>query len=468
MTSARLDVASPPARFLLSIEQELMTVVPACRGDPLRVLLTKMAELAPSLRDFGCGFFNAYGRVYVDLNSHLELAALECHDPYVLADLVDRQQQLLARAADAAPAAQRVRLWANNHDGLLHAGAATWGAHENYLVARHPSTWAAEVLPFLATRVYGGAGGVCWPSGDYVAGVRPMFMVHDVGGDTTSERAIHSTSRQEHHAGGSKDCFRYHLLLGDSHRAQFNLALHVGATALVLKAIESDADLPARLRALLARLRLPRAGGWVETLRACNRLAGAGEDLRVEPVVIELQGFYLEAAASWAARVGATPAWVERCLRDWRDTLRAMADADLDWLGQRLDAFAKHRLLVAALRRRGEGWPRGAPDRAVFLRLLLLEHGYHDLGPDSTFAALERAGLLAHRVTPAVAPGSETERFVPEVATRARARARLLVEHAGQQGLLLDWARVQDVPGRRGRRLYDPFAEDFGPWEEVK
>jgi hypothetical protein len=104
--------------------------------------------------------------------------------------------------------------------------------------------------------------------------------------------------------------------------------------------------------------------------------------------------------------------------------------------------------------------------RELFDELALLDQGYHDFcDPDSLFARLQRGGQLEHRVGPRIEPGSEPEPFVPETGTRARARARFIREHAPGNGLRMDWSCVQDVPGSRLRRLCDPLAADYGPWE---
>jgi hypothetical protein len=457
--------------FVCSIEQELMTVVRPAEefGPVLRDLLRELARLAPALSDPSGGVFNAYGRVYLDMQCHLELAALECDDPYQLALLVETQQDLLACAARrVSPSAGRLLLANNNHSGPLQPRTATWGTHENYLVARHPSTFAAEILPFLVTRIYGGAGGVRYPSGERLAGARPLFMALDTGGDTTTQRAIHSTAREEHHAGPNPQRFRYHLIAGDGHRSQKNLALQVGATALVLRALESEADFAARVHALTTRLGLPHDGQWLHTLAACNRLADGDAPLRVHPLVLDVQSFYLDAARAWAARADAPPPWVARCLCDWQDTLDALARHDEDWLAARLDAFAKLRLLGAALSAQGLGWTQVRGVRRALAALTLLEHGYHDLvDAQSVFCQLDAKGLLAHRVGDKIVAGREPEPFVPAVATRAQARARFLVAHRDRQGLIVDWAQVVDRVNARAAALLDPFAREFAPWRSI-
>ena len=421
-----------------------------------------MARRAPSLRG-PAGFFNGYGRVYIDGNRHLELASAECDSPYALADVVARQQHLATRATAELKdrCGMELILANNNHSGRLRDGAATWGAHENYLVGRPPAELADRLLPFLVSRVYGGAGGVWCPTGDFLAGARVVFLQADVGGGTTERRAVFSTARQEPLLGSRPAGHRCHLILGDGHRSAFNLALHCGATALVLAAVQHDPD---------AVWPLPRVAGaeqrgfWLTAARRLNRLAGPGEAPRVAPLALDLQRFYLDRARRFAVTLRPHP-WADRLLADWQLTLDRMAAGDDDWLSVRLDAWIKHRLFGQWLREHGRGWHDLARMPHLFDGLVLLDHNYHEFAnPDNVFDLAERAGLLSHRVGPAVAPGDEAEPFVPETATRARARARFLREHGGDRGLEMDWACVLDRAGNRRRWLAGPFAEEYDPW----
>ena len=59
--------------------------------------------------------------------------------------------------------------------------------------------------------------------------------------------------------------------------------------------------------------------------------------------------------------------------------------------------------------------------------LTLLDHDYHAISePGSIFDRLEASGTLNHRVGPKVGPGEEPEPYVPDVATRAKPRARFI------------------------------------------
>ncbi|NUQ66060.1 MAG: proteasome accessory factor PafA2 family protein [Pirellulales bacterium] len=449
--------------FLMSVEEECLTASPE---HPELVilhierLLGILPRLSPSLAGVS-GVFTPYGRIYPDCG-HIELAAIECDSPYVLPGIVERQHMLVTRAVEELAAeGHRLVLANNNHSGLLQAGCNVWGSHENYLTSQHPAGFGRWILPFLVTRIYGGAGGVLYPSGDFVAGVRPVRMEMAEGGGTTSCRAIHSTARDEHHMGSRPRRYRYHLLLGDGHRSHFNLALQVGATALALKAIQHDKELRNRIEQLEG---LPADDGWVPLLREINLLAKAGGELRIHPRVVPIQRLYREGAERFTAGLKNPRAWIARTLQDWDETLLAMENLDRRWLAAKLDAFTKYEVYSGVVEAAGCGWKGVARAKDIFHELALLDHSYHEFtNPQSLFCRLERAGLLEHRVADPIAPGSEAESYIPEVATRARARARFIRDHDKQPNLVADWSFVYDRTSGQTFRLLDPFAEDFKP-----
>jgi len=425
------------------------------------MLVRALADLAPSLSG-PAGIFLGYGRAYVDC-AHFEFALAECASPYELASLFQRFEGLLERTIERVETQNgiRVELADDNHSGLLSDRTPTWGSHENYLVERPPKDLTARMLPFLASRLYAGAGGVLHPGGSFVASVRSRFLRLDVGGSTTEARALFCTSRQEHHVGRRKGLYRCHLIGADGHRSHFNLALQFGATALALKAAMYDARLSEELEAFD---RLPAKRGWTGVQKSLGRLTRRNRPIGVDPRAVRIQRVYLAAAERYAASLAELPAWIERTLDDWRRTLAALEREDRDWLAARLDAFAKYELLDAFLAEAGASWSDVAADPALAARVALLEHDYHVFGR-GPFAGLEAAELLDHRVGAAVEPGAEAEPFVPDTATRARARARFLAAHRGDPGLVMDWDGVVDLPGLRRRDLSDPFAEEYGPWK---
>lgn len=449
-------------RFVMSTELELLTTVPENpEATPMAIeeLFGVLAELAPTLPG-PSGLFNGYGRIYQDCG-HVELAICECDSPYTLPLIVEQQQTLVARAVERLKK-QRINLLlaANNHSGVLTRGCPVWGAHENYCVDRHPRTFSTDILPFLVTRIYGGAGGIEAPDGTFLAAVRPLCMELPTGGDTTSRRAIHSTSRDENHMDPDTGLFRYHLILGDGHRSHYNTSLQFGSTMLAL-CVCSDTQLQREL-ATLPEFRDPQ---WLALLNQCNVLRQPDGDLAIDSLVITTQRLYWQAASRFV-ETHDCPEWTHRTLTDWEQTLDAFERCDRTWL-TRLDAFAKYEFYSAVLEQQGLDWADlSAQPTAYFSELALLDHSYHNFcDPDSVFSLLERDGVLLHRDAAATPPGQEREPFIPAVETRAKTRARFIKEHQGQLRYVVDWSVVKDREERRVAGLRSPFADEFGPWD---
>ena len=455
------------ADTIVSTELECLTCVlettPEC-SSPVGELFRLMKEFAPTLPG-PSGHFNPYGRVYVD-SGHVELGMCECRSPYMLPLIVERQQNVIAKAlAKMAEGGVRLLLANNNHSGLLQQGCPVWGSHENYLVDAHPKKWGDLILPFLVSRIYGGAGGIEFPSGAFLAGVRPICMELTTGGSTTYNRSIHSTSREEHHMGRAPGRFRYHLILGDGHRSHFNITLQFAATTLAVKAAVFDR----KLKLELTRLGYSPSNNWVGMLKEFNILQAPGRDLRIHPQVVPTQRVYLDAAHRYVGSLDEAPSWMREALHDWEETLAAMERLDRDWLAARLDAFAKYEYYSAVLHDAESTWSDLPRDASLFNELALLDHSYHNFSdPESVFTMLESEGLLDHRIGPLVMPGDEPEPFVPETGTRATARARFIKEHAGQEQFLVDWSSVADREQRRTMRIDDPFADQYGEWSEPR
>ena len=452
------------SRCLFSIEQECQTTVEATDGaaqisEALDRFLEIFGRLAPSLPGDG-GLFNAYGRVYVDINHHLEFSAIECDSPYVLAQMVETQYQLATRAtAKLERSGWKLLLVNNNHSGLLRTRTAFWGTHENYLIDGPAQDLAELTLPFLVTRLYGGAGGVLFPTAEFLAGTRPLAMELPTGGHTTGNRAIYSTCREEHHMGPDPSQRRLHLILGDGHRSQFNLALQLGATSLALKAIQSDPELEGQLQDVTLQR---RGESWVGTLQRLNKLASPGQPPRVDPSVVEVQRIYLDAARRSVAAMSDPQDWMPRILEDWQSTLDAYERSDRPWLASRLDAFTKYEFYSHFLEDRGSSWAELVDDVEALSTLGLLDHDYHSISePKSAFSDLEYRGLLSQRVGDPIEPGSEEEPYVPDVGTRARARARFIREHSNRSDLIMTWDRVFERSSQRVRTLFDPFAKAY-------
>ena len=131
-------------------------------------------------------------------------------------------------------------------------------------------------------------------------------------------------------------------------------------------------------------------------------------------------------------------------------------------LAARLDAFTKYELYSHFLEDRGSSWGELVDDMEALSTLGLLDHDYHSFSePVSAFSDLDQRGLLSQRVGDPIEPGSEEEPHVPDVGTRARARARFIQEHSDRSDLIMTWDRVIDPSSQRVRTLFDPFAEAY-------
>lgn len=142
-----------------------------------------------------------------------------------------------------------VALYKNNVDGK----GASYGMHENYLVKRETDfdDLARRLTPHLVSRqVVIGAGrvglGAYGERAGFQLSQRADYMEAEVGLETTLRRPIINT-RDEPHADRSS-WRRLHVIIGDANCMEVPTYLKVGATSLVLAAIEADDD---RLDALV-------------------------------------------------------------------------------------------------------------------------------------------------------------------------------------------------------------------------
>ncbi len=453
----------PPSReFLMSTELELQTALPetpAMLDAALERFFDILWEVAPSVAG-PSGVFNGYGRIYFDCG-HVELAICECASPLDLPGLVERQQDVVRLAVERLER-HGLRLWLanNNSNGLLLPDSPTWGSHENYLTERHARRFGRWILPFLVTRLFGGAGGIDSAAGAFVAGSRPTRIRVATGGGTTQDRAIHSTAREEHHMHGDARRYRYHLILGDGHRSHFNLALQFATTALALKAIFHVRELRAAIDRLAERL---RGESWVTTLQRLNVLEKGGESWSVAPEVLETQRLYREGARRYAEMLDDPPEWIPWALDAWGQVLDALERRDLDWLSRRLDAFAKYRVYAAIVQGQGKSWNDLRRETELTHELALLDQSYHAFcRSDSLFTRLENAGLMRHRLRPRIGAGEEPEPFVPSTGTRADARARAIRRFGtAKANVLMDWSHMQHLDAMELRSLGDPFATEY-------
>ncbi len=270
-------------------------------------------------------------RFYVD-HAHPEYSGPEVSNARD-AVIWDRAGDRIAvAAADAVTRGDgpAIALYKNNVDGK----GASYGTHENFLVRRDVDFdgLARRLTPHLVTRqIYTGAGRVGLGQRGETAGFqmsqRADYIEADMGLETTLRRPIINT-RDEPHADRSR-WRRLHVILGDANCLEVPTFLKIGATSLVLSAVEADDE---RLDAL----ELAEPVGDVQrvsrdlTLRAPLTLA-TGE----RATALDLQRAVLEVARDYA-----TDAVDVLVIARWERVLELLsrdvfsASRDVEWVAK--------------------------------------------------------------------------------------------------------------------------------------
>lgn len=256
---------------------------------------------------------------------------------------------------------------------------------------------------------------------------------------------------------------RLHLLLGDANLCDWALVLRVGATALVLEALESG-----------AAVRWPRLVAPLAALRAVNEDDALTREIPLawggSATALAVQRRYLEGVRAALGDEIHRVAWKRRVFAMWEETLDALA-RDPAVLADRVDWIAKRALVEdevpdpddrRALERRGRALLEGPPAdaearrlRPLAFRALRADLRYHELGPRGGHRRLCRLGRVRELVSDV---DVERALFEPPADTRAAARGRAIREASrGRTGGAATWHRVR--VGWRSWRIYaDPLA----------
>ncbi|MGH3668020.1 MAG: depupylase/deamidase Dop [Acidimicrobiia bacterium] len=306
-------------------------------------------------------------RLYVD-HAHPEYSAPECYDPLEAA-LYDKVGEVVMRSAARAAtevAGKKVSLYKNNSDGKGNS----YGAHENFLLSRE--TPFGDVIRFATTflvtrQIYTGAGKVGSendrPEVDFQLTQRADFFEEEVGLETTLKRPIINT-RDEPHGDPSK-YRRLHVIIGDANLSEYQNFLKLGATALMLSALEDGA--------------LPDPLDLQDPVESCWRVShdiSLGKPLELEgggtATALELQGRYLEWLTKYVEKELDDPVW-EQVIHEWERTLDLLS-TDPGRLADTLDWVAKQRLFEGYIERDGLTWDDP--------KLRALDLQYHDVDPE--------------------------------------------------------------------------------------
>jgi proteasome accessory factor A len=324
------------------------------------------------MSDFESGLVNVVltngARLYVD-HAHPEYSSPECTDALEAA-LYDKAGEVVMaravdRAHDALPEGQRLHIHKNNSDGKGNS----YGAHENYLVARSVpfADIVAALTPFFVSRqVFTGAGKLGSENGrppaTYQISQRADFFEEEVGLETTLKRPIINT-RDEPHADPAK-YRRLHVIIGDANLNEVQTFLKLSTTAMVLECAAAGVfrSMPALVDPVESVWKVSHDPALKRTVRLLDGSA---------VTALDLQWRYFEAVSDHLNVEGASDT-DKRALTEWEAVLVSLGHDPLE-TADRLDWTAKLRILEEYRSRDGLAWD------SPKLRLLGLQ--YHDVDP---------------------------------------------------------------------------------------
>ncbi len=382
--------------------------------------VTDLTAFAPVVETHLANTVLANGaRLYVD-HAHPEYSSPECRSPleatrYDVAGEVVLRQALTLANASLAPV-DAISLFKNNSDGKGNS----YGCHENYLVRRDlpfADIVRAMVPHFVSRQIIVGAGKVGFET-DTASGAPPVFQISQrseffeevVGLETTLKRPIVNTRDEPH--GDAERFRRLHVIIGDANMSQYATLVKLGATALLLAALEDfGADrLPPRPR---DPVRAVRAFAIDPTLRVTVE-CDDGRHLSAW----DLQDQLWQVVAAYVERDGGSAVAgadeVALVVAQWRELLDGVRD-DPVAVADRIDWVAKRRV-VRGYQERYDLAPNDVRLKAIDLQ-------YHDLRPERSLAA--RVGLR-QLFTPVEVSEAVTS---PPTTTRAFFRGQCVIRY---------------------------------------
>jgi proteasome accessory factor PafA2 len=321
-------------------------------------------------------------RLYVD-HAHPEFSTPECGDP-LEATLYDKAgERIMAEAARAAtdilPEGQRLLLHKNNSDGKGNS----YGAHENYLVARDvPFGQIVHHLTgfFVSRQIFTGSGKLGSEHGrspiDYQISQRADFFEEEVGLETTLKRPLINT-RDEPHADPTK-YRRLHVIVGDATMSEVQTFVKLGSAALMLMALDDDA--------LGEPLRLVDPVSCATAVsHDVSMSAGLNLQNGTLMTAIEMQQHYFTLLDAYVSSSD-LPAVYKQVMGEWRGLLTDI-EHGYESVADRLDWAAKLHVIEQYRQRDGLAW--NDP------KLRLVDLQFHDIDPDrGLFRRLERRGAI--------------------------------------------------------------------------
>jgi len=244
---------------------------------------------------------------------------------------------------------------------------------------------------------------------DFQITQRADFFEEEVGLETTLKRPIVNTRDEPH--GDPSAYRRLHVIIGDATLSEYQTFLRMGATALMLAALEDGA--------------IPDPLDLFDPVEACWQVShdlGLGKPLELDgggtATALELQGRYLEWLTKYVEKEMDDPVW-DQVIAEWERTLQRL-ETDPDSLSDTLDWVAKKRLLEGYVERDGLQWTNN--------KLRALDLQYHDIDPArGLYARLAARGSMRRLFTDDQIVDAVTN---PPARTRAYFRGRCVSEFA--------------------------------------
>lgn len=457
-------------RRLFGVESEYAATAVGADGrvfPPLEVggaLLRAASQTLPNLPSTsGAGVFLGNGsRVYLDSGAHPEIAGPECLNPWDTVRYLRAGDRLLLRLAevvrDRNPVLAEVRLFSGNVD--YSESRATWGSHENYCHRASPRRLQRQLIPHLVSRVIVcGAGGFNPLARGLVFTLSPRaHYLTEVASDATTARRGLVNTRAESLAGHGYH--RQHLICGESLRSDIASWLRVGTTALVVAMVDGGVACGERVALARPLDALRTVAGDVSCRRALPLEAGGAA------TAVQIQRHYLELARAHQC-APFMPPWAGEVCDRWGDMLTRL-EGGPERVSATLDWAIKLTIFRDRARRRGIGWtsratrPRtgnGDEMPALGRELLELDMRWGLLGSGGLFEALDRAGVLDHRVAGVDRVEEAIEQ--PPSAGRARVRGAVIQRVWKEPGRYTsDWDHVWNHQSHARLELSDPWTEE--------
>lgn len=263
------------------------------------------------------------GRIYVD-HAHPEYSAPETIDPFETVAYDHAGDRLMLAAARQAShiTGHTVVLHRNNVDGK----GASWGTHENYMMRRSvPFDDVAGLMTahFVSRQIWAGSGRVGIGEHSETAGYqlsqRADYIHAKIGLQTTFDRPIINTRDESHSTGEYR---RLHVIVGDANRMETPQALKLGATSMLLWALEHAEEADFDMRGLIEGLRLADPVGAMHTvshdlsLNAELALEQGGTTTAWQMQVRLRAAVYAVAAIVLGTDTAGEPAWEDRQTRN--------------------------------------------------------------------------------------------------------------------------------------------------------